>query len=322
MTKQVILSQPKLLFERQKLIAIALLLIATVAISFAAIFIKWSEAQISANATVFNRLWIATVILALSNSLNVVYLKLFNGQSNPQSTEDTPYTKTVIVLLLALGFVYIGFQSLWAWSITQTSIAISTVLHNLTPIFTTLSAWLFLNQRFERRFLIGMVLAIAGMIVIGLEDIQIANGKMSGDIAALLSAVFYAAYLLIIERLRTKLSTTKILMWSSLIGAILILLILIVTGEKLFPYSWTGWLPVILLAVICHVLGNGFIAYSLNELSSGFVALFLILDPVLTTIEAWIFFSEKLVLLDWIAFVFILLGIYLAISSQSSTRQE
>ena len=110
-------------------------------------------------------------------------------------------------------------------------------------------------------------------------------------------------------------------MWSSLTGAILTLPILIVTGEKLFPYSWNGWLAVICLAVICQALGQVLVAYSLNNLSSGFVALFLILDPVLTAIEAWVIFSEKLILLDWIAFLLVLLGIYLALSSKSSTQQ-
>ena len=320
MTKQLIVSKQKL-FDKQKLIAITALFIATVAISFAAIFIKWSEVEISANATVFNRLWIATVVLGFWNSGNFIYLKLSNRQSNQESLEDMPYTKTVIGLLLALGIVYLGFQSLWAWSITQTSIAISTVLHNLTPIFTTLSAWLLLNKRFERRFLLGMVLAIIGIIVISIEDLQIASGKISGDLAALLSAIFYAGYLLIIEQLRPQLSASKILMWSSLTGAILTLPILIVTGEKLFPYSWNGWLAVICLAVICQALGQVLVAYSLNNLSSGFVALFLVLDPVLTAIEAWVIFSEKLILLDWIAFLLVLLGIYLALSSKSSTQQ-
>ncbi len=324
MKNQLLLSESKL-FDRQKLIAVALLLIATVAISFAALFIKWSETEISANATVFNRLWICTVVLGFWNILNFVYLKLSNRQLNLQSEEDTPYTKTVILLLLGLGCTYLGFQSLWAWSITQTSMGISTVLHNFTPIFTTLSAWIFFGQRFEEKFLIGMVITIVGIVFIGIGDIQITNGindKTLGDVAALFSAVFYAGYLLIIEQLQSKLSATKILMWSSLTGAILILPIVILTGEKIFPYSWNGWLAVICLAVICQVLGLGLITYSLNKLSAGFVALFLLIDPVLTAIEAWIIFSERLSLWDWIAFVLVLLGIYLALSSKSSIQQE
>lgn len=321
MTNQLILSEKKL-FDQQKLIPITALTIGTVAISFAAILIKWSEVEISANATIFNRFWIAGIILGFWNSFNFIYLKQSNPQSPQESPENKPYTKTVIILLLvALGAIDMVCQTLWAWSMTKTSIAISTVLLNLTPIFTTLIAWLFFNKRFELKFLLGMIIAIAAMFVLALEDLQMANGKISGDLAALLSAVFYGAYLLIIEQLRPQLSATQILMWSSLSGAILTIPVLILTGEKLFPSSSSGWLTVISLGIICQALGQGLITYSFKNLSSGFIALFLILEPVLSAIEAWIIFSEKLVLLDWIAFTLVLIGIYLALSSESSSQQ-
>ncbi len=89
MINQLILSKKKL-FNREKLIEIAALFIGLVAISFAAIFIKWSEIELSANATVFNRLWIATLILAFWNS---VYLKRSNPELNQKSPQDKPYTK-------------------------------------------------------------------------------------------------------------------------------------------------------------------------------------------------------------------------------------
>lgn len=321
MTNQFILSQKKL-FNKEKLIAIFALFIGLFALSFAAIFIKWSEAEISFSATVFNRLWIATVICGFWNSLNFIYQKLSNGESNKQSVENHPYTKTVIFLFFILGSTYLGFQGLWAWSITKTSIAISTVLHNLTPIFTTFIGWLFFNKYFDQRFLLGVIIAIAGMFILGIEDLQVANGKISGDIGAFLSAIFYAGYLLIVEKLRTKLSANQILMWGSFSGAIWVFSFVLFTGERLFPYSFNGWLAVICLAVIGQILAHGLIAYSLNQLSSGFVALFMILDPVLTAIEARIIFAEKLTLLDWIAFLLALFGIYLALSSESSLNEK
>lgn len=321
MTKSLFLSQ-KNLFNSEKIIALIALFIAVFAISFASIFIKWSEFEIGANATVFNRSWIATVILGFWNSLNFVYLKISNSQDSQESFQNNPYEKNVILLLLALGVLSLGFQSLWAWSITQINISISTILHYLTPIFTTLSAWLFFNKRFDGTFLSGGLLALIGMMIIGIKDLQIDNSNILGDGASLLSAVFYAGYLLIIEELRPKLSATQILMWSSLTGAILTIPILIFTGEKFFPHSWNCWLTVICLALICQVFGQGMLAYSLNKLSSGFVALCLILDPILTAIEACLIFAEKLVLLDWIAFFLVLLGINFAIFSQSSMNDK
>ncbi|NMG06652.1 hypothetical protein DP117_07130 [Brasilonema sp. UFV-L1] len=74
------------------------------------------------------------------------------------------------------------------------------------------------------------------------------------------------------------------------------------------------------LALICQVLGQGLIVHSLSRLSSGFVATAFLLDPVLSSIEAWAIFSEQLSLSNWLAFITVLMGIYLAVSSQSIVK--
>ncbi|MBC6479750.1 MAG: EamA family transporter [Hormoscilla sp. GM7CHS1pb] len=76
-------------------------------------------------------------------------------------------------------------QSLWAWSLSQITVAISTVLVSLKPLFTCLFAWLIWGQRFDNKFLIGMVIAIGGAGAIGLDDLLIDTGNFKGDIAVL-----------------------------------------------------------------------------------------------------------------------------------------
>ena len=208
----------------------------------------------------------------------------------------------------------------WAWSLTQTSVANSNLLHNVTPLFTTLMGWLFLSQCFEGKFLIGMVIAISGSIIIGLGDLQVASDNFTGDSLAMLSAVFSAANLLTVEKLRAKFSATTILLWCSLFGALLTFPIVVLTEDVLFPYSWAGWLAIIAQALICQVLGQSLQAYNLKGFSSGFVAVFLLLDPVITAILAWIIFSEELSPLNWLAFSVVLAGIYIAKLSQGAEK--
>jgi drug/metabolite transporter (DMT)-like permease len=47
---------------------------------------------------------------------------------------------------------------------------------------------------------------------------------------------------------------------------------------------------------------------------------FLLLDPVITAILAWIIFAERLTPLNWLAFSVVLAGIYLAKSSQGAEK--
>ena len=296
--------------------AIFTLSVALLAVSFAAIFIRFSEREISPNATVFNRLWIATVVFAVWNGV---------GAARRRMSEDLPevrsgYTLGDVILLTAVGIVSSTSLGFWAWSLTQTNVANSTVLRNLTPLFTTLGGWLLLGRRFDNRFLVGMTLALVGALAIGIDDLQTAEENLAGDIAALLSAMFYAANLLIAEHLRIKFPATTILMWRCFIGSILILPLVVFAGDRVFPYSWQGWLAVIALAVICQAFGQGLLIHSLGRLSSGFVALFLLLEPVITAILAWMLFSESLSLFNWLAFAVVLAGIYLAKSSGNADK--
>jgi len=292
------------------------LFLAILALSFAAIFIRLSEREIGPVATIFNRFWIATLILGVWNVLKA----LSDRQFKVFSLQPQHYTTGDLVLLLVMSCFFSGTLITWALSLTQTSVANSNLLHNVTPLFTTLMGWLFLSQYFEGRFLVGMVIAISGSILIGLGDLQVASDNFTGDSLAMVSAIFSAANLLTVEKLRAKFSATTILLWCSFLGTLLTFPILLLTEDILFPYSWTGWLVVISQALVCQVLGQSLQAYNLKRFSSGFVAVFLLLDPVITAILAWIIFSEQLSPLNGLAFSLVLVGIYQAKVSIGSDK--
>lgn len=300
--------------QRQRSLGLISLFLAILALSFAAIFIRLSEQELGSAATIFNRFWVATLILGLGNAFKILSEKY----SHDSFLQKQHYTLRDLALLLVMSCFFSGTLITWAWSLTQTSVANSNLLHNITPLFTTLIGWLFLSQCFEGRFLVGMGLAISGAILIGLGDLQIASNNLSGDFLAMISAVFSAANLLTVEKLRAKFSATTILLWCSFFGALLTFPIVLLTEDVLFPYSWAGWLTIISQALICQVLGQSLQAYNLKRFSSGFVAVFLLLDPVITAILAWIIFSERLYPLNWLAFSVVLVGIYLAKSKQEA----
>lgn len=300
--------------------AIVSLSAALLAVSLAAIFIRLSEREISPNATVFNRLWIATAVFAVWNGAGAARRRMSDADSEDSEVRSN-YTVRDLLLLTAVGVVSSASLGFWAWSLTQTNVANSTVLRNLTPLFTTLGGWLLLGRRFDNRFLVGMVVALVGAIAIGIGDFQTAGEHLAGDITALLSAMFYAGNLLLSEHLRTKFPATIILMWRCCIGSILILPLVLLSGDRVFPYSWQGWLSAIALAVVCQAFGQGLLIHSLGRLSSGFVALFLLLEPAIAAIIAWVLFSEKLTLFNWLAFSVVLAGIYLAKSSGYVARK-
>lgn len=286
--------------------------------SLAAILIRLSEQYIGPNATVFNRFWIATTIFGVWRGSRAIASRLSEDSPAQNETYALPDMLLLVVTAIATSISHIC----WAWSVAQTSIANANLLHNLTPIFATLGGWLLWHHNFDRRFLTGMLLTLVGACAIGIQDLQVANDYLIGDALALFSAVFHAASLLAAEKLRVKFSTTSILLWSCLLRSFLTLPVAVFTEEQLFPSSLEGWLPVFCLALFCQVIGSGILAYSLKQFASGFASLFLLLEPIVTTTLAWFIFAEHLSFLNLLAFVVVLVGIYIAKSGRGANKED
>ncbi|VEP17279.1 DMT(Drug/metabolite transporter) superfamily permease [Hyella patelloides LEGE 07179] len=294
------------------------LITALTALSFTAILIKLSITEISPNATIFHRLWIASLVLWLWKSIIQEQKPQSEKVDKPQAIGDLSYQRSGLLVLIAVAST--ASVACWAWSLTQTSVANSTVLRNLTPLFTSLGGWLFLKVKFDRQFILGMILALFGAVAIGWDDLQLGTESLWGDSIALLSAFLYAIYLFAVEHLRNSLNTTTILLWRSALGALFIFPMVLFTEETLFPNSGQGWLILILLAIVSQVIGQGLLVYSLKQFSSGLVAIFLLSQPVLAALLAWGIFAESLTLFNGLAFVLVLGGIYLAQSSDSTAK--
>lgn len=293
----------------------AALLTAVCILSFSAIFTRLSEQELSASATIFNRFWISSLALGLWSGF-----QQFRQPRSELTPQSPAWQWHDLLWFLCLGILIYGRSGSWAWSLTQTSVANSNLLHNMTPLFATLGGWLFLGHRFNRQFLVGMGLALTGVLVIGIGDLQIGASGLMGDGAALLSAVFYAANFLIIEKLRVKFSATTIMLCSCVVTGVLTLPIVLLGGNQLFPTSMATWLAVIALGVMSQGLGQGLLAYCLKQFTSGFVSIFMLVEPLITAVLAWRFFAEQLNLLNWLAFVVVLTGLYLATISRGAEK--
>lgn len=329
--------------NRHSSLAFLWLILGLIALSSTAIFIKLSIREISAEATVFNRLWIATLAFtglnwlqreqppsAVSESKTESdHTAQNSGAADHSSAEVTGQQQKLpwatINLLLALGFVHLVGRYLWTWSLTSTTAANGAMLANMPPLFTALGGWLFLGQRFDRRFLSGLAIAVIGAITLAIGDwIQpkealFGTSALLGDGAALLSSVFYAASFLLVEKLRQRLSTSRILVWRCAIGLLLATPIVWAIDSTIFPISTMGWIAVIGLALISEVTGHGLIVYSLKHFSSTFVTIVLLLEPAPVAAIAWLWFGEFLDPLNILGFFLITLGIYLAKTGTGAT---
>ena len=276
--------------------ALPALLLGATCIALSPIFVRLSEAGPTATA-----FWRTALALPALWPLCLVRRR---GGEPPRAPR---------LLLLAAGSAFAGDLAFWHASIGLTSVANSTLLANLASLFVTLAAWWFLRQRPTALFLTGLGAALAGVALLVHSSVRFSSGGLAGDAFGLVTALFYAAYLLAVKALRQRGCDTLLIMAAtSTITAIVLLPVALASGERMLPASAAGWLDVFGLALVSHAAGQGLIAYALAHLPAAFTSVSLLLQPVMAALFAWLLLAEPLGPLQLAAGVVVLAGIALA----------
>lgn len=286
------------------------------AIGFAPIFAKFAINEgMGPSASGFWRVTFAMPLMML-------FWMLADGHKGTRATsgeitikKSPQRTKWHILWLLAPGIIFAADIAAWHTSFHYTSVAMSTLLGNCQVVLVSLFGWLVLREKMRWMFPVGAGLALAGVAMLLLvSNTPIAPGRdpMTGNILALVTAAFYAAYILSIQYLRRFHSTAIVMLVSSGVSVVGLLAISLAFGETLLVSSAAAWWSVIALAVLPHFIGQGLITYSQAKLPVGFTAVTLLLQPLCVALWGWLFLSEALTALQIVGGVIVLIGIYLA----------
>jgi drug/metabolite transporter (DMT)-like permease len=216
-------------------------------------------------------------------------------------------------LLLAAGAAFAGDLATWHTSIKLTSVANSTVLANLASIFVTLAAWLVWRQRPSAPFVAGLALALAGVGMLVRASVDFSPTALAGDALGVVTAIFYAWYLLSVKLLRDRgVQVAGLMAVTSALTALILLPIALATGETMLPATSLGWAKLLGLALVSHAAGQGLIAWALAHLPASFSSVSLLFQPVMAALFAWALLGEPLAALQIAGGLVVLGGIWLA----------
>jgi drug/metabolite transporter (DMT)-like permease len=282
-------------------IAFICLLAGGCAIAFAPILVRLSDTGPVASA--FWRCALAAPLLWL-----MMFVPSRNSPSPLKGGGSIP-----LRYLVAAGLFFACDLGVWHWSIVYTSVANSTLLANLAPIFVTLAGWLLWRQAVTRVFLVGMIVAIAGMFVLVGPNFGIGGTRLLGDALGALTGAFYAGYMLAIKFARDAgASTPRLMAWSTTITAVVLLPVAYLSPQPMLPAAMAGWWVLIGLAIVSQILGQGLIAYAFAHLPASLSSVSLLIQPVMAAIFAWIIFGEAIGPVQFVGGAVVLAGIWLA----------
>lgn len=271
--------------------ALAALMFGAVVIGLAPIFVRLSETGPAAAG--FWRLAIATPLLAVI------------ARAGPASAPP-PRAALLAGTMFALDM---GF---WHYGIAYTSVANATVLANLTPVIVTLAVWFLYGQRPRLGFAAAVALAVAGAAMMAaFRGGNPGPNPRLGDALSMITALWYAFYLLGVSAARREARAGAVMFWSTLTAAPLLLAAAFMLGEQIVPASLSGWAACAGLALV-HVAGQGAIAWSLGRLPTALAAVVVLIQPVVTAALGWLLFAESLGPLQALGGVVALIGVALA----------
>jgi drug/metabolite transporter (DMT)-like permease len=284
------------------------------AVSTAAIFIRYAQAYAPSLVIAAYRLALASLLLA-----PVAWLRC--------RKELLALSRQELGLALLSGlFLSLHFAT-WITSLEYTTVASSVVLVSTTPLWVALMAPFFLREPASRAVLAGMALALVGGSMVGLSDACALSGgrilcpslaeflrgrAVLGDLLALAGAVMAAAYLMIGRRLRGKMSLIGYIFVVYSMAAAALVVYALFAGQPLAPYPPKAFAFFLLLALVPQLLGHSTFNWALRYLSAAFVSVALLGEPVGSTILAYFFLKESPAALKLFGAILILAGIYTA----------
>lgn len=188
-------------------------------------------------------------------------------------------------------------QTLFLAGLSLTSAHIAAILLTAIPIFTLIVAIVLKLERATARKIGGIVIALAGaLLVVGSEGLAGLLDAMTGTLLIVANCIAYATYLVISKPLLERLPALRVV---ALLFAVAAVVIIPIAAPALLREHWneipvSAWIS--LAAVIVGPTAGAYVinAWTLRHAESSLVALYAYVQPVLTTLLAWLFLGERI----------------------------
>lgn len=292
---------------QSSIISYVILFFGVFALSTSAIFVKLADAP--ATITAFYRLFFATIML-----LPFLLINKRNRHELYSLSKKQWGLGLLSGLFLAVHYV------LWFESLNYTSVASSTVIVTLQPLFSMVGGYFLFKERFSKGAVIGCLVAIAGSIVIGWQDFQISGQALFGDILAFIAAGVITAYFFVGQHVRKKLSLIPYSVIGYASSALFLCIFAFSQQTSFVDYSTQTWLSFIGLAFIATILGQTIFNWLLKWLSTSVISMSILGETIGTCILAYFILDEVISLQQGMGIAIILIGLALFLLQQRNNE--
>jgi len=271
------------------------LVVATVGVSFAAIFISAATTPPLVTAT-----WRMALTVVLLGPLLWPRRRALAGLGRGDYG-----------LIGAAGALLALHFATWTVSLFYTSVASSVLFVSVHPVLVAALAWALWGEQPRRAVVLGIALALLGSLIIAGGDVRLGGRALAGDGLALAGAAVFAVYLLIGRRVRQRLDPITYSAPVYLVCALALGLLALLGGQAFDPLSWHNLALFGALALVCTVGGHLVYNWTLGHLDAAVVSVSFLGEPVIAALLAWPLLGQPLQPLTMLGGVVIVAGLYL-----------
>ena len=219
-------------------------------------------------------------------------------------------------LMLALHF------ATWITSLNYTTIASSTVLVNMHPLFVIAGGYFFYKERISTGGLLGAALALAGCLLIGISDFRIGGQALYGDILAIIGAITVSGYMLVGRGLRNHLSLLPYIVIVYFVSSAALFMAVLAYGLPLSNYTPNTWLMLFLAALIPTIMGHTVFNWAFRYVKGAVVSVSILGEPVGATILAYFIFQQVPTISQLVGGLIIIVGLVIFIQSNARSQNS
>jgi drug/metabolite transporter (DMT)-like permease len=196
-------------------------------------------------------------------------------------------------VLLVAGLAFAADLATWNVSIHRTTLANATLFANSATLIYPVYGFLIARAWPSRPQVAALLLAMVGGGMLLGQSAELSHAHLVGDLLALFAGLAYAVYFIGMARVRAVVPPMTALGLSGAATAVPLLLLAIGLGERLVPTSAAGWGPLIGLALVSQVFGQGLMIFALGRLPPLVIGITLLLQPIVAGGIGWAVYGER-----------------------------
>ncbi|WP_138206131.1 DMT family transporter [Haloimpatiens lingqiaonensis] len=241
---------------------------------------------------------------------------------------DLKITKKQLINLIILGFIGNAITTLMLnIAFAHIDVGIVTPIHFTYPIFVTLGCVLFFHEKLSKQKIVALIIAMSGIacfFVSALTSASFGSGTLLGLILAVASGVFYAFYIIFMDKSGLKSeSPFKITFYVAIASSIGMFFYGKATGQLVLSTLTTkSWIISAIFAFLCTVVALSLLQVGIKYIGASEAAVISTFEPITSVIFGVLLLGEKITTIKIFACILIFAGVLILSFAKDKSSQK